>query len=109
MALFLEFKFLIALKLNFNGDQFINKYQNLVISKSGKKVIFKLLSLKLKILSICVLKFEVDNFFEHLRSNTRVNKNYIEVDNFEHLRSRAKKSGAGWVDEWEDGWVVEPG
>ena len=36
MAPFSEFKFLFALKFNFNGDNFINKYQNLVISKSGK-------------------------------------------------------------------------
>ena len=36
MAQFLKFKFLNTLKFNFNGGQ-INKYQNLVISKSEKK------------------------------------------------------------------------
>ena len=34
---FFKFKFLIALKINFNGVNFINKCQNLVISKSRKK------------------------------------------------------------------------
>ena len=36
MARFVKLKFLIALKLNFNGADFMNKYQNVVISKSGK-------------------------------------------------------------------------
>ena len=36
-----------------------------------EKFIIKLSSWKLKILSICVVKFEVENF-AHLRSNTRV-------------------------------------
>ena len=48
MAKFLKFKFLYALKFNF-----INKYQNLVNSKSGKK-------------SLKIVKLEVENF-EHLR------------------------------------------
>ena len=38
MAQFLKFKFLVALKLNFNGGQ-LKKYQNLVISNSEKRVI----------------------------------------------------------------------
>ena len=38
MAQFLKSKFIIVFKLNFNGGfNFINKYQNLVISKSGNK------------------------------------------------------------------------
>ena len=41
------------------GVNFLNKYPNLVISKSRKKIIIKL------------LKFEVKNF-QHLQSNTRV-------------------------------------
>ena len=36
MARFLKIKFLITLKLNFNGVNSKNKFQNLVISKSGK-------------------------------------------------------------------------
>ena len=36
MARFSKFKYLFALKLNFNGDQFHKKYQNMVISRSGK-------------------------------------------------------------------------
>ena len=37
MAWLLKFKFVIPLKLNFNGGNFINKYQNLIISKKWKK------------------------------------------------------------------------
>ena len=37
MAQFLKFKFLISLKLNFIGGQFYQKYQKVVISKSGTK------------------------------------------------------------------------
>ena len=33
---FKTIKFLIALKLNFNGGYFIKKYQILILSKSGK-------------------------------------------------------------------------
>ena len=51
----------------------MNKYQNLVISKSGKKFILKLLSVMLKMLRICIVKFEFENS-ENLRTNTRVNK-----------------------------------
>ena len=61
MVQFLKFKFLIALKWNFNGGQFyeyVCKYQNLVISKSEKSHIKN-------------VKFEVEN----LHSNTtRVHK-----------------------------------
>ena len=51
MTQFLKFKSQSAWKLNFNWGQFFNKYQNLVISKSGKK------------------SFGVEN----LHSNTKVN------------------------------------
>ena len=38
MAQFLKSKFIIVFKLNFNGGfNFISKFQNLVISKSGYK------------------------------------------------------------------------
>ena len=63
MAKFLKITFLIAIKLNFIGVIFINKYQNLIISKSGKK-------------SFKIVKFDVENvehLMKHLRSNTRVN------------------------------------
>ena len=42
----------------------INNYQNLVIKKSGKShyKVVKLKVEKLKILSICYVNFEVDNF-----------------------------------------------
>ena len=66
-----KFKLLITLKLNFNGGQFKNKCQKLVISKNGK-IINKLFSWKLKILSNCIVKLEVENF-DHLHLNTRVN------------------------------------
>ena len=56
------------------GINLINKYQNLVISKSGKKVM-KNLRLKLNTLNICVVKFEVENF-KHL------------CENCEHLHSK---------------------
>ena len=52
MAHFLSFKFTIAIKLNLMGVNFILKYQNLVISKSGKR--YK------------NVKFESENFV-HLR------------------------------------------
>ena len=48
MAKFLKITFLIAIKLNFIGVIFINKYQNLIISKSGKK-------------SFKIVKFDVEN------------------------------------------------
>ena len=37
------------------------------------------------------------------KSHSKIEK--FEVVNFEHLRYRAKKSNAGWVDGWVDGWV----
>ena len=60
MVRFLKFKFLFILKLNFNGGQFYKKYQNLVILKSGKS------HNKVALLSICVVKFEVENFVQLL-------------------------------------------
>ena len=42
MAQFSKFKFLFALKFNFNGGPFLKKNQNLVISKRGKEVRIKL-------------------------------------------------------------------
>ena len=55
---------LIALQLNFNGFNFINKYQNLYISKSRKSltVKFEVENLKLK---ICIKILELINN-EHL-------------------------------------------
>ena len=46
------------------GVNFIKIYQNLVISKSGKSR-NKIVKFEVGILSICVVKFKVDNF-EHL-------------------------------------------
>ena len=37
MASFSKFKLLFKIKSNFNGVNYIKKYQNLVISKSGNK------------------------------------------------------------------------
>ena len=71
MAQFLKFKFLSAIKLNFNGVNFIKQMSKFGYFKKWKKFI-KLLSMKLKILCICVVKSEVENF-EHLCSNMRVN------------------------------------
>ena len=56
------------------GVNFMNKYQNLVLSKSEKSHI-KILKFEVKsfeVLSICFVNFEV-KIFEHLHSKTRVN------------------------------------
>ena len=47
MSGFMKFKFLIALKFNLMGFNFINKYQNLVISKSIKRH-YKIVKLEVK-------------------------------------------------------------
>ena len=60
MVRFFKFKFLLTLKLSFIGRQFIKKYQNLVISKRGKSHT-KIVKLQVALLSICVIKFEVEN------------------------------------------------
>ena len=75
MAPFLKSKFLFTLKLNFNGVNLIEilhmyillvvLYQNLDFSKSGKSH-DKIVKFEVALLSICVVKFEVENF-EHLR------------------------------------------
>ena len=43
------------------GVNYINTYQMLVISKSGKSHI-KIVKFEVKILNICVLKFKVEKF-----------------------------------------------
>ena len=56
MSLFLKLKCLFEFKLNLNGVNFNNKYQNLFISKSGKS-------------HYNIVNFEIENV-EHLCSNT---------------------------------------
>ena len=54
---FLWFKFLIIIKLNFNGDQFYKKIKFWLFKKI---VIFaEILSLKLKMVNICVENFKL--------------------------------------------------
>ena len=56
------------------GVDFIQKYKNLVISKSGKShiKIIKIEVENLEHLRCKVVKFEIEHF-EHLCSNTKVN------------------------------------
>ena len=61
MAKFSKFKILFALKLKFNEDQFYKLISKFCYLKKWKKVILKLFSLKLKILNIWIVKFEVEN------------------------------------------------
>ena len=63
MAQFLKFNFLIALQKFLMGVNLINKYQIMVISKSGEK----------SNLNCKVISWKIE--FENLGSNTRVNKN----------------------------------
>ena len=58
MARFLKFKFLIMLKLNFNGGKFKKYKLNFGYFNKLKKVIIKLKGLQL-------IQFEIENF-EHL-------------------------------------------
>ena len=63
----------------------------------------------MEILSICIVKFEVENF-ENLRSNTKVVKHCTEKEciytaNKHMLLFVQNKSSARWVGRWMDGWV----
>ena len=66
MPQFKKFKFLIALKLNFNGGQYDKKIKFWLFQKVEKS-------------HIKIVKFKVENF-EHLRRAVK-----FEVQNFEHL------------------------
>ena len=61
MVQFLKFKFLNIIKLNFNGVQFYKKILNF---NYFKKIVnlAEILSLKLKMVNICVENFCVENF-----------------------------------------------
>ena len=57
MVQFLKFKFLIIIKLNFNGDQFYNKMLNFDYFKKFSNFA-EIYSLKSKMVNICVENFE---------------------------------------------------
>ena len=63
MVWFLKFEFLFALKLNFYGGPFKKNLSKFGYFKKWKKVKIKMFEVAL--LSICVIKFEVENL-EHL-------------------------------------------
>ena len=65
--------------------------------------------MKLKILSICVVKFEVVNFLSiclqilELLTNGLHKKGAHTYSNLVCAPFYAKKYGTGWMDEWMDG------
>ena len=78
IAPFQKFKFLFALKQNFNGGQFYKEISKLGYFKKLGKVRVKLLWLRKLIVEM----------------NSRICKK---------LAAKIKKSGAGWMDGWMDG------
>ena len=93
------------------GVNFINKCQNLVVSKSGKSHI-KIVQFSLMV-----------KFFEYLHSNTIVKEKpylscnlhiiganmYINLAVDPFMCKKVWSWMGGWVGGWMDGWVVEPG
>ena len=73
---------------------FISKYQNLVISKSGGKSHYK------------IVQLEVENC-EHLHSNTRsaLPKMAFLIYEVKIWYQPHKFYGTGWMDGWMDGWL----
>ena len=69
MAWFSKFKFLFAIKLNFNGGQFYKEISNFGYFQKLEKI-------RLQFEKVEHL-FEVENF-EHLRLNTRGNFGYYK-------------------------------
>ena len=110
MAGFLKFKFLIALKLNFNGSQFYKKNIKIwLLQKVGKSLnkIVKLAikKLEVEISSICAQireLFKNENSL-HLSCNFHIIGEKI-YSNLEYAPFSCKKVWP-WMDGWMDGWM----